>query len=215
MNTPKANGVMTMITESNLQRKNSTRDRNWTRSIDTAARRCVPLAKKNVLIHAGILVVSRSVMQGVGACRDEPLLHAVPWVDDIFAVAGRRRWNPVSVPSGGMVVVVVVRLVMVMVTVVVVVIGRWLRGGVEAGHGEQHLPRNGDDRACPPGQQASAAEAAAAPVERDGKHGEPQEEGGGGDGGARRSSHCHRAAGCWRASELMDMGPRAGPIELL
>jgi hypothetical protein len=125
-------------------------------------------------------------MQGVGACRDEPLLRAVPRVDLRAVAASLRRWNSLPVPSAAMVVVVVM--------VRVVVVFGWRCCVEAAGHGEQHLPRNSDDRTCrrPPHQEA--------PVERDGEHGQPQEEE---DGGGVRSSHCHRA-GCWPTSELMD-----------
>jgi hypothetical protein len=183
-----------LILRSQNRLLHNVRKNTRTRSADRLSKTvcvCVTLTEKKTARS-----VPRSVMQGVGACRDEPLLRAVPRVD-LRAVAASclRWWNSLPVPSAAMVVVVVV--------MVVVVFG-WRCGVEAAGHGEQHLPRkNSDDRTCrrPPHQQASAAEASAAPVERNGEHGQPQEEDDG--GGVSRSSHCH-PAGCWPTSELMD-----------
>lgn len=79
------------------------------------------------------------MVQGVGARRDQPLLHAEPRVDLLARPSCRRRDTLPVPPIMAAMMVVAMMPVMVMMT-----IGgrqrRWRGGVVEARHGEEHLP---------------------------------------------------------------------------
>lgn len=62
-----------------------------------------------------------SVMQGVRACRNQPLLHTVPRVD-LLALANSGRWNALPVPSVDVVMVLVMLIILVMMLMMMVMV---------------------------------------------------------------------------------------------
>lgn len=151
-------------------------------------------------------------MQGIWACRNEPLLDAVPRIH-LLAVASSSsssngRWNSLPVPFTMLLLLVVLLVVMTMMMMTtmplltLVISGgrrrRRRRGGVEALDGEKHFPWERQRMIITPPLAADEAS-----VEREGERGEPEEEEES-RGGSSRASHGHRGGS--RTRGVMDDG---------